>query len=206
MKSTSQRSCRPVKSLILILKVCRSLRRVRHTKTLIITCRSHPLDSNVFADHDENSAVEWTEGTTTNPLVTSFNTTMRSDARIFSSDGNRTMKALAKSPALFRSQCTSLFGRMIDTVPSTVKLSAPITPYPVKPVGLRLTVLNQTSIHMGGYIRVREHHLRVDRIRVLISFQLFDQSAATFGPHNISASYVTVNISSSYIITHAWWL
>lgn len=132
--------------------------------------------------------MEWTDGTTTNPLVTSFNATMRSDARIFSSDGNRTMTALAKSPALFRSQCTSLLGRMIETVPKIVKLSEAITPYPVKPVGLRLTVVNQTSIHMEGYIRVREPHFRAHRVGVLISFQLFNQSPAAFGPQSITAS------------------
>lgn len=80
---------------------------------------------------------------------------MHSDARIFASDRNVTMRALARDPNLFRSRCESLLGRMIDTVPKEVKLSGPITPYPVKPVNFRLTLLNQTSIHLDGQIRVR---------------------------------------------------
>jgi hypothetical protein len=39
-------------------------------------------------------ATEYIKGTTKNPLVVGPNVTTRSDARIFSSDGNSTMKAL----------------------------------------------------------------------------------------------------------------
>lgn len=39
------------------------------------------------------SATTYLDGTTTNPFVTSFNETNRSDLRLFSSDGNATMAA-----------------------------------------------------------------------------------------------------------------
>jgi hypothetical protein len=65
---------------------------------------------------------------------------MRSDARIFASDGNVTMKALAKSPSLFASTCGTLLSRMLNTVPRSVKLTEVIEPLPVKPTDYSLVV------------------------------------------------------------------
>lgn len=59
------------------------------------------------------------------PLVVGNNVTTNSDLRIFSSDGNATMKALA--PA-FEDKCFAIFERMLNTVPKTVTLSDIIVP------------------------------------------------------------------------------
>lgn len=79
---------------------------------------------------------------------------MHSDSRIFVSDGNVTMKALADSREYFNSQCSALFARMIDTVPREVQLTQPITPYPVKPFGMLLYLMNETALRLEGNIRV----------------------------------------------------
>ncbi|KIK56945.1 hypothetical protein GYMLUDRAFT_173768 [Collybiopsis luxurians FD-317 M1] len=69
---------------------------------------------------------EYLQNTTQNPLVVGPNVTTRSDFRIFSSDGNVTMQSLL-SPANFNQTCSSLFERMLNTVPSNVNLTDPIT-------------------------------------------------------------------------------
>ena len=61
------------------------------------------------------------------PLVVGFNQTTNSDLRIFSSDGNATIKAMA-APGTFEDTCFAIFERMLDTVPKTVTLSDPIVP------------------------------------------------------------------------------
>ncbi|KIK56946.1 hypothetical protein GYMLUDRAFT_229967 [Collybiopsis luxurians FD-317 M1] len=69
---------------------------------------------------------EYLQNTTQNPLVIGPNVTTRSDFRIFSSDGNATMQSLL-SPINFNQTCSSLFERMLNTVPSNVNLTDPIT-------------------------------------------------------------------------------
>ncbi|KAH7416673.1 heme peroxidase [Cadophora sp. MPI-SDFR-AT-0126] len=61
------------------------------------------------------------------PLVTTKNTTFRSDFRIFNSDGNATIQAMS-SPQAFQDTCFSVFEKMMDTVPRGMKLSEPIVP------------------------------------------------------------------------------
>ncbi|KAF7364726.1 Peroxidase [Mycena venus] len=102
-----------------------------------------------FHTFDNNVATEYIAGTTTNPLVVGLNDTTNSDKRIFSSDGNVTMRAFAESPELFRSTCGALFTRMIDTVPRGVQLTEVIAPLPVKPTvsyildGANLTLVTE---------------------------------------------------------------
>lgn len=64
------------------------------------------------------------------------------------------MRAFANEPAYFGSQCAALMERMINTVPKEVKLSEVVTPYAVKPEGLALMVVNETTLHLQGQIRV----------------------------------------------------
>jgi hypothetical protein len=95
-------------------------------------------------------------GYTINPLVVGPNITTRSDARIFSSDGNVTMKALAHSASLFSSTCASLIARMLNTVPRTVTLTEVLEPLPVKPTDLSLIMhANNGSFSLSGDVRVR---------------------------------------------------
>ncbi|KAG8528781.1 uncharacterized protein KY384_006469 [Bacidia gigantensis] len=62
------------------------------------------------------------------PLVTTTNVTVQSDLRLYVSDQNATMQRLGQSNDYFLSQCSSTFQRMIETVPSGVRLSTPIDP------------------------------------------------------------------------------
>jgi hypothetical protein len=102
-----------------------------------------------------SSATEYVVGQTKNPLVAGPNITTRSDARIFSIDSNKTMKAFAKSPALFRSTCATLLSRLIHLVPGTVNLTEVIEPLSVKPSDLSLKLLTNGNLSLTGYVRVR---------------------------------------------------
>ncbi|RDL35895.1 uncharacterized protein BP5553_06507 [Venustampulla echinocandica] len=62
------------------------------------------------------------------PLVVGPEAT-RSDLRIFASDDNATISAMS-SPQSFEDTCFTIFEKMINTVPSAVKLSDPIVPRP----------------------------------------------------------------------------
>ncbi|KAF2135864.1 uncharacterized protein K452DRAFT_260034 [Aplosporella prunicola CBS 121167] len=103
---------------------------------------------------DNNVVTEYLDDSTSNPLVKSSNKTFISDHRVFSSDGNVTMKALA-DPKAFQSTCKDVLARMIDTVPSAVKLSDVLTPPEMKPYELSLTLTEKNTLHFEGKIRVR---------------------------------------------------
>ncbi|KAL0563179.1 hypothetical protein V5O48_018897 [Marasmius crinis-equi] len=81
--------------------------------------------------YDKSVVTGYLDGTTPNPLVVSPNVTMRSDLRIFGSDGNVTMQRLAQGDT-FNTECASLIERMIDTVPKEVTLTEPILPIEYK--------------------------------------------------------------------------
>ncbi|KZV89491.1 heme peroxidase [Exidia glandulosa HHB12029] len=107
-----------------------------------------------FVHFDNNMYVEFMDGTTANPLVVGTNDTTNSDKRIFSSDGNVTMRAFAESPTLFASTCASLFARMIDTVPRGVQLTEVIKPLPVKPHAFMTTYIGNGQLTLEGDIRL----------------------------------------------------
>ncbi|KAJ8079831.1 hypothetical protein PM082_016655 [Marasmius tenuissimus] len=87
---------------------------------------------------------QYLDGTTPNPLVVGTNTTMNSDLRIFSSDGNATIKSLT-SPEEYSKTCATLFEKMINTVPSSVTLTEAIVPWDYKVGEARLAVANGTD-------------------------------------------------------------
>lgn len=62
------------------------------------------------------------------PLVTTANTTLRSDLVIFKQDNNATVAAMAASQSAFQKTCIRIFEKMINTVPAGTQLSAPIGP------------------------------------------------------------------------------
>ncbi|KAJ6476619.1 putative L-ascorbate oxidase [Mycena vulgaris] len=105
-----------------------------------------------FIGFDNNVAQEYIVGTTQNPLVVGRNDTTNSDKRIFASDGNVTMRSFVTSPHHFASTCATLFARMLDTVPRGVKLTEVLTPLPVKPDGLKLT-LDGEKLLFSGQVR-----------------------------------------------------
>ncbi|KAK7008397.1 peroxidase [Favolaschia claudopus] len=112
---------------------------------------------------------------TQNPLVVGFNDTTNSDKRIFSSDGNVTMRSLhyaakfsfANSPDLFASSCSSLLARMLDTVPRGVVLSDVITPLPVKPGNIQFS-LDGDVLQFTGNVRFFNLPSNTNRIALLL--------------------------------------
>ncbi|KAJ8090247.1 hypothetical protein PM082_018843 [Marasmius tenuissimus] len=114
---------------------------------------SFPRFDSSTARFDNTVVTEYFEGNTTNPLVVGPHAT-NSDLRVFTSDNNVTMQNL-RDPAAFRTTCTSILQRMIDTVPSTVTLTEPIQPVDVKPMALKLSVTSASTIRFEGFIRIR---------------------------------------------------
>ncbi|KAJ7755855.1 heme peroxidase [Mycena metata] len=105
-----------------------------------------------FATFDNNVITEYLDSTTQNPLVVTQNATFRSDLRIFNSDGNKTMEAYVlpplANPDAFASTCATVMEKMINTVPSGVKLTEPVEPAQFTVARMFLTALaaNQTQI------------------------------------------------------------
>lgn len=107
--------------------------------------------------YDEKVASEYVSGQSTDPLVVGPSNSVgrASDFRVFNSDGNATISAMA-NPTTFRSVCKTLLQKMIDVVPAEVVLTDPIVPYDVKPTALQLTLLSGgTKLRFTGDIRVR---------------------------------------------------
>lgn len=61
-------------------------------------------------------------------ILGTANVALRSDDRIFKSDNNVTIKAIATTQSTFEAACFKVFAKMLNTVPSGVTLSAPIGP------------------------------------------------------------------------------
>lgn len=102
---------------------------------------------------DNEVVHEYLASNTSNLLVAGTNDTLNSDKRIFGSDNNKTMEALADITH-FQERCQDVLARMIDTVPKEITLSEPLTPIDVKPY-INLMALNTNgTIDFSGYIRV----------------------------------------------------
>ncbi|KDR69064.1 hypothetical protein GALMADRAFT_230872 [Galerina marginata CBS 339.88] len=84
---------------------------------------------------------EYLDSSTKNPLIRTANTTLASDLRIFSSDGDVTMNSLNSKSAYFQT-CRTLLTRMLDTVPSNVTLTDEIKLLPAKVTNAQITVNN----------------------------------------------------------------
>ncbi|KAJ7876179.1 heme peroxidase [Mycena olivaceomarginata] len=119
--------------MIALLACGHSLGGVRQIDFPLIVTPDLPVGVAFQAPIGFNNSIvhEYLDSTTINVLEVGKNITTRSDLRIFSSDGNVTMKRLA-SPEVFNQECINLIGRMIDTVPSTVKLTDPVEPIDYK--------------------------------------------------------------------------
>jgi hypothetical protein len=86
------------------------------------------------------------------PLVTTQNVTFRSDARIFASDGNATIRALAASQQSFENGCFTVFEKMINTVPKGVTLSGVIGPSKWITMNSNLDLLLNGAVTYSGTI------------------------------------------------------
>lgn len=116
------------------------------------------------------------------PLVTSFNETSRSDLRLYESDNNATMVKLAQQGEGFLDTCSTLFQRMVETVPSNVVLSDVTSPMDIKPVNATLDFDSAGRLIFTGYIRVgHSYHLAV----VMLIVQVLSSSAST-APKSLS--------------------
>ncbi|KAJ7785509.1 heme peroxidase [Mycena olivaceomarginata] len=144
---------------------------------------------------DNNVATEYISGTTQNPLVVGSNATTNSDARIFGSDGNATMRSFAESPELFASTCADLFTRMLDTVPAGVQLNEDLlTPLPVKPELQPLSLINGT-LQFGGSVRF--YNLTANPSRVV--HVLWDDHLGAV--HNLTLPPSQVTVSADGLFT-----
>ncbi|KAJ7200275.1 heme peroxidase [Mycena rebaudengoi] len=154
-----------------------------------------------FVQFDNNvlgNATEYIHGTTLNPLVVGLNDTANSDKRIFSSDGNATMRAFADSPELFALTCADMFARMLDTVPRGVELTEVITPVPIKPANVQL-VLAKDKLKFSGQVRLR--NMPVDPTRQVRL--LWDDH--TNGTHNATLPAVGRSTAINGRYTSAWY-
>ncbi|KAH6626212.1 heme peroxidase [Chaetomium sp. MPI-SDFR-AT-0129] len=126
-----------------------------------------PFDTSNAA-YDNKVAAEYVSGNTSNPLVVglSIASGRNSDFKVYNSDRNVTIAALAADPALYRATCQRVLQKMIEVVPQGVVLTAdPIAPYEVKPVNVQLT-LNEggSTLALTGSIRVRTTEVPGDSI------------------------------------------
>ncbi|KAI4938131.1 hypothetical protein J4E85_000570 [Alternaria conjuncta] len=105
---------------------------------------------------DPNVLGEYLNGTGTKggPLVNSYNDTMNSDKRLYESDKNATMRTLFAQGTGFLATCAELMGRAINTVPTAVQLSEPITVMPVKPVNVTYDFSGDGKLMLSGKIRI----------------------------------------------------
>ncbi|KAJ7910621.1 heme peroxidase [Mycena leptocephala] len=95
---------------------------------------------------DHNIVTQYLDGTTQDPLIV-LNQTMASDLRVFSSDNNVTMQSMSTADS-FAQTCTTIFDKMLNTVPSGVTLTDEITLLP-------LTV-GATQLQFTASVRLRE--------------------------------------------------
>ncbi|KAL0570323.1 hypothetical protein V5O48_011638 [Marasmius crinis-equi] len=114
---------------------------------------SFPQFDGTTGKFDNAVATEYFAGNTTNVLVVGPHDT-NSDMRVFTADNNATMRTLTDSNT-FRTTCASILQRMIDTVPSSVTLTDPFQPIEVKPMAVKFSVTNSTTVRFEGYIRIR---------------------------------------------------
>lgn len=136
----------------------------------IVPPNTMPLDVGPFDDspdlYDNEIVTGYLNESTPNPLVRGPSVALRhnSDFRIFSSDGNATVSAMASNEN-FNDICKGVLGRMVDVVPDGVKLTDPVQPYNVKPVNLQLLLNDDAkTLQWTGFIRVRTTELLLDEI------------------------------------------
>ncbi|PHH67654.1 hypothetical protein CDD82_1234 [Ophiocordyceps australis] len=116
---------------------------------------------------DNKVVTEYLAGKTQNPLVVgpSAKIHKNSDSKVFNSDGNKTLEAMA-DPDQFNAVCQKVLQKMIDVVPPGVTLTDPIEPYMVKPVKMQLTLANGgRDVVLSGYIRVRTTDMARESIK-----------------------------------------
>ncbi|KAJ7145356.1 heme peroxidase [Mycena crocata] len=100
---------------------------------------------------DHNIVTQYLDSTTKDPLIV-LNQTMASDRRVFGADNNATMQSMATAES-FASTCTTIFDKMLNTVPAGVTLTDEITLLPVKVSAAQLTV-GTTQLQFQASVRI----------------------------------------------------
>ncbi|RMZ73554.1 WSC domain-containing [Pyrenophora seminiperda CCB06] len=105
---------------------------------------------------DNAVVLEYLNSSTTNPLVTAQNSTLQSDRRIFSLDNNATISKLADA-RYFKKQCSAVFTKLLNNVPSTVKLTQEaLSPADIRPyISTYALSSDEKTVELAGRIRVR---------------------------------------------------
>ena len=141
-----------------------------------------PLDSTqtVF---DNAIITEYLNGTTPDPLTNLNSFAVQSgttaDTRVFNSDKNVTVSAMVDS-SVFMSTCQTVLQKMIETVPSNVKLTNPIVVYEVKPSGIQLSLMDGgNSMSFTGSIRVRTTSRDVSSVVIIYTDRNGNPGAST---------------------------
>ncbi|KAH7318630.1 carboxy terminal WSC domain-containing protein [Stachybotrys elegans] len=164
------------------------------------------LDSSV-AVFDNRVVTEYLTSNTTNPLVVgpSVRINRHSDFKVFNSDRNVTMNALA-DPTAFRNACRAVLQKMVDVVPPNVALTEPIAPYMVKPVNLQLALMNGGStLQFTGFIRVRTTEVPREMIlNVVITYKNRD-GGSTCGSAPCTITTTVQGVSQGFDDTFAFY-
>ncbi|KAG6877011.1 hypothetical protein C0993_011072 [Termitomyces sp. T159_Od127] len=115
---------------------------------------------------DNKVVAQYLDGTTLNPLVVDSNSTMTSDLRVFSADGNDTMHSIS-SPDAFASTCQSILERMINTVAHGVTLTEEIQIIPAKVHNVQLTFEKSTLVFKASFRLQQNITANVNKNRVV---------------------------------------
>ncbi|KAJ7512054.1 L-ascorbate oxidase [Mycena galericulata] len=100
---------------------------------------------------DHNIVANYLDSTTQDPLIV-LNQSMASDRLVFGSDNNVTMQGMNTAES-FAQTCTTVLSKMLNTVPSSVSLTEPITLLPVKVSAVQLTV-GSSQLQFQASVRI----------------------------------------------------
>ncbi|KAL7907461.1 heme peroxidase [Trichoderma velutinum] len=117
---------------------------------------------------DNLVAKEFVANVSQNPLAFGQNETTRSDFRIFNADGGDMISQMASSNDFFLNTCNTMFERMLNTVPRDVKLTDVIKPLEIKPRKLSVTVNDDKTLSVTGFIRVVDDLISANGTQVII--------------------------------------
>ncbi|KAI0471086.1 heme peroxidase [Xylariaceae sp. FL0804] len=155
---------------------------------------------------DTKVVTEYLAGNTTNPLVVgpSVKNQRNSDFKVFTSDGNVTVKALANA-ATFQNVCVRVLQKMIEVVPDGVVLTSPIQPYSVKPVAMQLTLNSGGStMALTGYIRVRTTNMATGTVKNLTLTYKNRNGVSDCGNSNCQQTFQPQGATTGYNDTFLW--
>jgi hypothetical protein len=119
-----------------------------------VSAENKPSFDNSSAVLDNNVVLEYLNNSTANPLIVNTNNTLNSDKRIFAADDSATMRKLADK-SYFKSQCETVFEKMLSLVPGDVTLTEPLEPADIRPYIGKYQLNADGTLQFSGRIRVR---------------------------------------------------